>query len=61
MAFWDWEARLGGPCTAHRFSRPGVGLVRGDHVHFTNDGGDKVGGLLTDDLMAAYASMQGGG
>ena len=61
VAFWDWEARLGGPCTAHRFSRPGVGLVRGDHVHFTNDGGDKVGGLLTDDLMAAYASMQGGG
>ena len=61
VAFWDWEARTGGPCTAHRLSRAGVGMVRGDHVHFTNDGGDMVGGLLTDDLMAAYAAMEGGG
>ncbi len=49
----------------HADARPaepvGVGMVRGDHVHFTNDGGDMVGGLLTDDLMAAYAAMEGGG
>jgi lysophospholipase L1-like esterase len=60
VAFWDWEARMGGPCTAHRLSRPGVGMVRGDHVHFTNDGGDMIAGLLTDDLMAAYAAQDGG-
>ena len=59
VAFWDWNQRMGGPCTAHRLSRPGVGLMRGDHVHFTNDGGDMIAGMLTDDLMAAYAA--GGG
>ncbi|HEY5412288.1 MAG TPA: GDSL-type esterase/lipase family protein [Caulobacteraceae bacterium] len=59
VAFWDWNARMGGPCTAHKLSRPGVGLVRGDHVHFTNDGGDMIAGLLTDDLMAAYAAEGG--
>ena len=61
VAFWDWEARMGGSCTAHKLSRPGVGLMRGDHVHFTNDGGDMIGGLLADDLMAAYAAETGGG
>ena len=55
-AFWDWDARVGGPCSAHRLSRPEVKLMRGDHIHFTSDGGDMVGGLLTDDLMAAYAA-----
>ena len=60
VAFWDWSARMGGPCTAHKFSRPGVGLMRGDHVHFTNDGGEMIAGLLTDDLMAAYAAETGG-
>jgi lysophospholipase L1-like esterase len=59
VAFWDWEARMGGPCTAHTLSRPGVGMVRGDHVHFTNDGGDMIAGLLTDDLMAAYQAGTG--
>ncbi len=61
VAFWDWNARMGGACTAHRLSRPAVGQMRGDHVHFTNDGGDWIGGLLTDDLMAAYAAQQGRG
>ena len=60
VAFWDWEARMGGPCTAHKLSRPGVGMMRGDHVHFTNDGGDMIGGLLADDLMTAYAAETGG-
>ena len=60
VAFWDWNARMGGPCTAHRLSRPAVGQMRGDHVHFTNDGGDWIGGLLTDDLLAAYAAETGG-
>ena len=61
VAFWDWEARMGGPCTAHKLSRPGVGLMRGDHVHFTNDGGEMIAGMLTDDLMAAYAAERGEG
>jgi lysophospholipase L1-like esterase len=53
-AFWDWRARMGGDCSAHRLSRPGVGLVRGDHVHFTSDGGDLIAAMLSRDLMAAY-------
>jgi lysophospholipase L1-like esterase len=61
VAFWDWEARMGGPCTAHKLSRPGMGLMRGDHVHFTNDGGEMIAGMLTDDLMAAYAAEHGEG
>ena len=59
-AFWDWGARMGGPCTAHKLSRQAVGMMRGDHVHFTNDGGDMIGALLTDDLVAAYQAAEGG-
>ena len=61
VGFWDWNTRMGGPCTAHRLSRPAVGEMRGDHVHFTNDGGDWIGGLITDDLMAAYDAAEGKG
>ena len=60
-AFWDWDARMGGACSSHRLSRPEVKLMRGDHVHFTSDGGELIGGLLTDDLMSAYAARRPGG
>ncbi len=60
-AFWDWSARMGGACSAHRLSRPDVGLVRGDHVHFTSDGGDMIGNMLSDDLLGAYDASQAGG
>jgi lysophospholipase L1-like esterase len=51
--FWDWGARMGGPCAAHRMSQADPKLVRGDHVHFTVEGGAKIAGLLFSDLMAA--------
>ncbi len=54
-AFWDWSARMGGDCSAHRLSRPEIKLVRGDHIHFTTAGGDRVGALLFEDLMAAWS------
>ncbi len=60
-AFWDWSQRMGGACAAHRLSRPGVGLVRGDHVHFTGDGGDMIAAMLTKDLLDAYDAKRGGG
>ncbi len=60
-AYWDWDARMGGACSSHRLSRPDVKLMRGDHIHFTNDGGELIGGLLTDDLMAAFAASRTGG
>ncbi len=52
---------MGGACAAHRLSRPGVGLVRGDHVHFTGDGGDMIAAMLTKDLLDAYDAKRGGG
>lgn len=55
VAFWDWEARMGGPCSAHRLSRPEVKLMRGDHIHFLTAGGEMVAAMLGDDLLAAYA------
>jgi lysophospholipase L1-like esterase len=60
-AFWDWNARIGGACSAHRLSRPDLALMRGDHVHFTSDGGDLVGAMLARDLIAAYDAAQAPG
>jgi len=39
VAFWDWEAREGGPCSAHRMGLEDPKLVRGDHIHYTPEGG----------------------
>jgi len=44
---------MGGPCAAHRMSLSDPKLVRGDHVHYTVEGGAKIAGLLFADLMAA--------
>jgi lysophospholipase L1-like esterase len=61
VAFWDWSARMGGPCSAHRLSQEDPRLVRGDHIHFTSDGGRMVADLLMSDLLAAYRQIGGGG
>jgi lysophospholipase L1-like esterase len=53
-AFWDWGARMGGPCSAHHLSQADPRLVRGDHVHFTTGGGDLIADLLSRDLMRAF-------
>ena len=52
-AFWDWGARMGGPCAAHRMSLADPKLVRGDHIHYTVEGGVKIASLLFADLMQA--------
>jgi lysophospholipase L1-like esterase len=52
-AFWDWQQREGGPCSAHRLAHAYNQLVRGDHVHFNSEGGDMVAGLLFQDLASA--------
>lgn len=54
VAFWDWQGRMGGECSAERLARGGEPMMRGDRVHFTSAGGEWIGGLLSDDLMAAY-------
>ena len=53
LAFWDWEARMGGPCSIDRMLRADPPGARSDHVHFNTVGGAMIGGWLADDLMAA--------
>lgn len=48
LAFWDWEQAMGGTCAAGRWMAQG--LMRGDGVHFTRDGGDRVGAAIFADL-----------
>ena len=54
-AFWDWGGRMGGDCSAHAWRQLDPPAMRGDHVHFTSEGGDAVAALLFADLMAAAA------
>lgn len=59
-AFWDWQARMGGECSAHRWAKMEPRQVRGDHIHFTSDGGDRIADMLFRDLMAGYDARRGG-
>lgn len=54
VAFWDWHARMGGDCSAHRLATAPEPLMRGDHVHFNSAGGDWIGQMLAEDLTAAW-------
>lgn len=54
IAFWDWEARMGGPCSIDRMLRADPPAARSDHVHFNTVGGSMIGGWLADDLIAAF-------
>ncbi|MBX9615301.1 MAG: hypothetical protein K2X25_06865 [Caulobacteraceae bacterium] len=59
VAFWDWRGRMGGDCSAHALTLGDTPLMRGDHVHFTQAGGDWIGSLLFADLMAAHDQRGG--
>jgi len=55
VAFWDWEAREGGRCTALDWARRSPPLMRGDYVHYTRDGGRELAQRLQADLDRAMA------
>lgn len=55
VAFWDWNARMGGRCTALGWARASQPLMRGDYVHYTLSGGREIAGRLQTDLDAAAA------
>lgn len=55
VAFWDWEARLGGRCYADAWVHASPPLMRGDYVHYTIAGGKEVAQRLEDDLDRAMA------
>jgi lysophospholipase L1-like esterase len=58
LAFWDWEARMGGACTAPAWVRAHPPLMRGDYVHFTSAGGREIAGRLQADLERAAATAR---
>ena len=54
VAFWDWYGRMGGDCSAERLATSPEPYMRPDRVHFTSQGAEWIGGVLSDDLMRAY-------
>lgn len=54
VAFWDWYGRMGGDCSAERLATAPEPYMRPDRVHFTSQGAEWIGGVLSDDLMGAY-------
>lgn len=60
VAFWDWHGRMGGDCSSDRLALRAEPLMRGDRVHFTSVGADWIGGVLADDLLAAYEAWKAG-
>ena len=55
VAFWDWEARLGGRCYADAWVHANPPLMRTDYVHYTLAGGREVAQRLEADLEQAMA------
>jgi lysophospholipase L1-like esterase len=53
LAFWDWNAAMGGRCSAHRWRNRSPAMMRGDHVHFNQTGGERIGRSLFADLERA--------
>jgi hypothetical protein len=55
VAFWDWQARMGGACTANKWVHASPPLMRGDYVHYTAAGGRELAQRLEADLDKAGA------
>lgn len=56
LAFWNWAAAMGGRCASFQWVL--TGQMRGDHVHFTRTGGDRIGGLLDADVARAAQGVR---
>jgi lysophospholipase L1-like esterase len=54
LAFWDWSAAMGGPCSMHQWVQSDPPLGRGDHVHMTLAGYTLSADALFHELMSAY-------
>lgn len=50
VAWWDWQAEMGGPCAARGWVQRDMPLMRGDYVHFNTAGGLEIARRLQDDL-----------
>ncbi len=56
IAFWDWQARMGGACSAARLVFASPPLMRGDFVHNNKTGGWEIARMLQADLAAAASA-----
>jgi lysophospholipase L1-like esterase len=52
--FWDWDAAMGGPCSANRWASAAPPLSQKDHVHQTIAGYQLSADRLFAELMKAY-------
>ena len=50
LGWWDWQAEMGGPCTARSWVQRDAPLMRGDYVHFNTAGGLEIARRLQADL-----------
>jgi lysophospholipase L1-like esterase len=53
-AFWNWAAAMGGRCASSAWRM--ADEMRGDHVHFTRSGGDRIGAMIDADIARAAES-----
>lgn len=58
LAFWDWEASMGGRCSAVKWVKGDPVLMRGDYVHFNSAGGREIANRLQADLDRAMAARR---
>ncbi len=56
LGFWNWGAAMGGRCSSYQWVL--TAQMRGDHVHFTRTGGDRIGSLLDGDIARAAQSVR---
>jgi lysophospholipase L1-like esterase len=56
LAFWNWAAAMGGRCASYQWRL--TEQMRGDHVHFTRTGGDRIGSLIDADIVRAAQSVR---
>lgn len=56
LAFWNWASAMGGRCSS--FQWVATAQMRGDHVHFTRPGGDRIGSLIDADVSRAAQSVR---
>ena len=58
IAWWDWQAAMGGRCRAAYWAAASPALMRPDKVHFSPPGGAIIAGLLQGDLDRAAAGAR---
>ncbi|WP_346775551.1 GDSL-type esterase/lipase family protein [Sphingomonas sp. G-3-2-10] len=50
VAWWDWQARMGGICSARSWVTQAPVRMRGDYVHFNATGGEDIAVQLLSDI-----------